>query len=161
MPIDVVGRRDLDHLAAEAEADHHVVIEVDRARRLGRDPLALEARLREDQHLRRLGDVECAEQRPQVAVLRLVLELRRPRGEPLLELRDRILRRRLAVVDRLALDVLRRGRRGRNVANPTSKTARQSSNAGRSHVPERRAVPSLPRRVLRESRLAPPEVRSR
>ena len=102
----VVDRRDLDHLAAEAEADHHLVVEIDRPRRLGRDPLALQARLREDEDLRRLGDVELAEQRPEVAVLRLELELRRSRGEPFLELRDRVARLRRTVVDRGTLDVL-------------------------------------------------------
>ena len=105
-PDDFVGRRELDHAAAKAEADHDVVVEVDRARGLGRDPVALKARLREDEHLRRLGHVEFPQQRTQVAMIRLEIEFGRPLGDAILEPRDRISGRRRAVIDRVALDVL-------------------------------------------------------
>ena len=159
----LVGRRDLDHPAAEAEADHHVVVEVDRAGGLGRDPLALQARLREDQHLRRLGHVERAEQRPQVAVLRLEFELRRPRVEPLLEPRDRIPRRRRAVIDRVALDVLPGGRRGHQRRPVRSGGRRVLVPAGTRHRRELKEDDRAPSiglvRRLEESRPAPTRLR--
>ena len=99
-----VGRRDLDHFAAETEADVDIVVEVERSRRLRRDPFALETRLREYEHLRRKRDVQFLEHRWQVAVVVHELQLALPCIDPLLERGDDVLGLRGLVIDRLALD---------------------------------------------------------
>ncbi len=64
-----IERNELQHLAVMHLADIHVVVEVQRARRLRRDFLVLEAGLGKDQRLRFDGDLQLLEHRLQIAVL--------------------------------------------------------------------------------------------
>ena len=98
-----VERDDLDRLAVVHLADVDVVVEVERARRLRRDLLVLEAGLRKHQRLRADRNLEMVEDRLEVAVARLPVERGFAAVESLLQLRHRVVDV-AAVVDRLVAE---------------------------------------------------------
>ena len=92
--------RQLNDVGFMDDADGDVVVEVDRARVAGRDLVRLEARLREDQHLRIDPDVEVVQQARQVAEPVVVVERGGSRGDRLSESGDRVLEWAGVVLDR-------------------------------------------------------------
>ena len=115
-----IERRDLDRPVLHV-TDVRVVVEVDRARRLRIDELALQARLRVHERLRRGIDLEIREQRFEIATLIVVLEhdlaaldSANQRGDAVRALPRRIGNRRVLL---LVAKHLPRRRRGRRVAD--------------------------------------------
>ena len=85
-----VKRHDFEHFAVLHGADEHVVSEVERAGRFGRDARCLKTGFREDQNLRIAIDVEAPEHVWQVAATGVVLELDLAGFQLFLELSDAV-----------------------------------------------------------------------
>src|SRR5579863_197140 len=124
-----IDGRELQHVSLLTETDVDVVIEIQRARRFGSNPVSLQAGLRVHQHLRRLGNLELLEQCAQVTKMWFVSQLGLPSLNSLDQLRDAIVRLGFAVPDRFLLVLLCRdwlrkcSQKKRNQAPATSHRA--------------------------------------
>ena len=114
-------------------ADVHIVVEIDRARRPGRDVIDLQAGPREDEPLRRHRDVQMAEDRGQVAVLRIELERRPALVEIALEPRDGVGRRGGGVGDGALLAVGLSGEGGAGNGQRQQRQSREQRRSGWGH----------------------------
>src|SRR6185437_8312218 len=85
-----VDRGELENVAGADEADRDVIGVIDGAREARTDLWSLKAGLREDQDLRRDGDVECAQHGRQVPMVGIVVEMSLTGCEFLLEIGDAV-----------------------------------------------------------------------
>ena len=97
--------RDLDGRAPLHPPDVDGVVEVDGARGCGRDVIDLQARLGRNEQLRRDIDVQFAQQRSQISVLLVILELDLASFHAGLEFRYRIRGLGRVVPDRFVLQL--------------------------------------------------------
>jgi hypothetical protein len=71
-----IGRRKFQHIAAQAEADVNLIIEVNRPGRFRRNPIPLKTRLGINETLRRFRNVQFLQNRHEIAEIPIVLPIR-------------------------------------------------------------------------------------